>query len=104
MQLSLSNLRVRPVGLPSLVADRDVCVEHESAQIQRLRSLLSLFALYAAALGVVILCSDGADLGCILAGIAGHVVYASGKTAIAWREASWLQNARRRIYRRRLRR
>jgi len=74
--------------------------EEDSARLKRLRALVSLFALYATALLAVILISDGADIGCILAGIAGHVLYASGKTALAWREASWLERARARVAKR----
>ncbi len=73
----------------------------EAARVRQLRALLSLLALYATALLVVILLSDGADIGCILAGIGGHVLYASVKTALAWREASWLEEARVRVVRRR---
>ncbi|HVH41055.1 MAG TPA: hypothetical protein VM925_01890 [Labilithrix sp.] len=66
-----------------------------------MRSLLSLFALYAAALVAVIFLPDGADVGCILAGIAGHVFYAGTKLALEWRDASWLAGVRLRVYRRR---
>lgn len=107
MNLSLSHLRVHPGDESPRVlelVDSSVAVDFggsaettDTAQIRRLRSLLSLFALYAAALFVVILFSDGPDIGCILTGIAGHVLYASGKTALAWREATWLEAARTKI-------
>jgi hypothetical protein len=97
MNLSLPSHRLRAVPI---VRDPG----EDTTRIERLRSLLSLFALYAAALLAVIVLSDGADIGCILAGIAGHVLYASAKTAHAWREASWLDAARQRLYRRRLQR
>lgn len=100
MNLSLSRL---PLPL-SQVAQRHAKSwleeEEDSARLKRLRALVSLFALYATALLAVILISDGADIGCILAGIAGHVLYASGKTALAWREASWLERARARVAKR----
>jgi hypothetical protein len=76
----------------------------ESAHVRRMWSLLSLFCLYATALFVVILLSDGPDIGCILMGIAGHVVYASVKTAKLWREAIWFDRARQRVRERRRRR
>jgi hypothetical protein len=75
---------------------------YESAHLERLWSLLALLSLYTAALFVVMLVSDGPDIGCILMGIAGHVLYATGKTALAWREASWLELARARVRERRL--
>jgi hypothetical protein len=74
----------------------------ESARIRRLRALLALFALYAGALLAVILLSDGADIGCILAGIAGHVLYATYRMVASWRDASWLEQARMRLEARRL--
>lgn len=75
----------------------------EAARLRRLRSLLALFSLYAAALLAVIVLSDGADVGCILAGIAGHVLYATVRMVTSWRDASWLEEARERIYFRRCR-
>lgn len=71
-------------------------------RIRQLRALLALLSLYVAALLVVIVLSDGADIGCILAGIGGHVLYASAKTALAWREAAWFEAARSRVLQRRL--
>jgi hypothetical protein len=62
----------------------------ELAHLRRLRALLGLFALYATALMMVMLLSDGADVGCILAGIAGHVFYATHRIVTSWRDASWL--------------
>jgi len=110
MNLSLSHLRVHTLDQPasSLLEDKPTrdaafpgvggpATETDTAQIRRLRSLLALFALYATALFVVILFSDGPDIGCILTGIAGHVLYASVKTAMSWREATWLESTRQRI-------
>jgi hypothetical protein len=57
-----------------------------------------LFALYAATLLAVTLVSDGADVGCILAGISGHVFYATFRLVGAWRDATWLDHARARVY------
>ena len=75
--------------------------EEDSSHARQIRSLLSLFVLYAAALVAVIVLPDGADIGCILAGIAGHVLYAGSKLALEWRDASCLAGARLRVYRRR---
>jgi hypothetical protein len=102
MNLSLESLRVRALPLEQSDDDdreEDSWLDGDGARIRRLRSLLSLFALYAAALLSVILLSDGADIGCILVGIGGHVLYASAKTALAWRDASWLEHARSRTLR-----
>jgi hypothetical protein len=73
----------------------------ESARLKRLRSLLALLSLYAGALLVVVVLSNGADVGCILAGISGHVLYATYRIVTAWRDASWLEHARERILARR---
>lgn len=83
-------------ALPSLTA-RSTALwarSDETARLRRLRSLLSLFALYAGSLLAVTLLSDGADIGCILAGIAGHVLYATGRMVTAFRDASFLEEAR----------
>jgi hypothetical protein len=96
MNFSLSNLRHAPAS--TYESDQRI----ESAHVQRVWSLLALFSLYATALFVVVLVSDGPDIGCILMGIAGHVLYATGKTARAWREASWLEAARVHVRQRRL--
>lgn len=77
----------------------------EVASHRRVRSLLTLFALYAGALLLVATVSDGADLGCILGGIAGHVLYAARRIANGWRDAASLEAAKARAlltYRRRL--
>ena len=66
----------------------------EAARLRRLRSLFALFALYTATLLSVSLVSDGADVGCILAGISGHVFYATFRLVFAWRDATWLDHAR----------
>lgn len=87
-------------ALPTVTMSRPAVsewsAEHdgEAARLRRLRALLSLFCLYAVALVGVILVSDGADIGCILAGIAGHVLYATYRMVVAWRDASWLETAR----------
>jgi len=60
---------------------------------RRIRSLMTLFGVYAAALAIVFAVSDGPDLGCILLGIAGHVVYASIKLGVSFRDALWLERA-----------
>ena len=73
-------------------------VHEEAARVRRLRTLLSLFALYAATLLAVTLLSDGADVGCVLAGISGHVMYATLRLVADWRDAAWLDHARRRLH------
>jgi hypothetical protein len=73
----------------------------ETLRLRRLRSLLALFSLYAGALLAVIVLSDGADVGCILAGISGHVLYATWRMVTTWRDASWLEQARERLMPRR---
>lgn len=73
-------------------------VQEEASRLKRLRTLLSLFALYAAALLAVTLLSDGADVGCVLAGISGHVMYATFRLVASWRDAAWLDHARRRSF------
>lgn len=85
----------------SLSVPIDWASSDEAARLRRLRSLLALFSLYAGALLAVIVLSDGADVGCILAGIAGHVLYATYRMVTSWRDASWLEQARDRIYARR---
>jgi hypothetical protein len=69
--------------------------EHE-VRSRRVRSLLALFSLYAVALVAVLALPDAADIGCILAGVAGHVLYATARTVTSWRDASWLDQARER--------
>ena len=66
----------------------------ETARLRRLRSLLGLFALYAAALLIVVMVSEGADIGCILGGIAGHVLYAAHRVVGSWRDAALLEDAK----------
>jgi hypothetical protein len=98
MNLSLPSLR-------TLTVDSRLVGEDDSAHVRRLWSLVSLLAVYATALVVVLFVSEGPDLGCILMGIAGHVVYASARLAASWRDASFMDAARARVYaRRRLRR
>ena len=85
----------------ALVAPMDWATNDEATRLRRLRSLIALFSLYAGALLAVTLLSDGADVGCILAGIAGHVLYATYRMVTSWRDASWLEQARDRTYARR---
>jgi hypothetical protein len=85
----------------SAAVARERALNDETARLRRLRSLLALFALYAGALLAVIVLSDGADVGCILAGIAGHVLYATHRMVTSWRDASWLEHARDRMLARR---
>lgn len=59
-----------------------------------MRSLLGLFSLYAVALLFVITLSEGADIGCILGGIAGHVLYATVRILASWRDAAGLEDAK----------
>ena len=69
--------------------------DHEdAARLKRLWSLLGLFSLYSVALLIVVVVSDGADVGCILGGIAGHVLYASHRIVSSWRDAAWLEDAK----------
>jgi hypothetical protein len=69
--------------------------EHEEvARLRRMRSLIALFSLYTAVLLVVVMISDGADIGCVLGGIAGHVLYATHRLIVSWRDAAWLEHAR----------
>jgi len=101
MNVSLSNLRVQALALPYVEeAQKPVAIsDFDHGRIRRLRSLISLFALYGAALLTVIVLSSGADIGCILVGISGHVLYASAKMELEWREAAWLEDARVRVAR-----
>lgn len=66
----------------------------ERMRLRRLRSLLGLFALYAVALMALITVSDGADIGCMLGGIAGHVLYATHRVMLSWRDAAGLEDAK----------
>jgi hypothetical protein len=72
-------------------------VHEETARLRRPQSLLGLFSLYAAALLTLVVVTDGADIGCILGGIAGHVLYATHRIVLAWRDASGLEEAKARI-------
>ena len=69
----------------------------ETSRLRRLRSLLALFALYASSLMLIVLVSEGADIGCILGGIAGHVLFATWRIFGTWRDAAHLQEAKSRI-------
>ncbi len=88
----------RVLPLPRRIEDATF---EENERVRRLRTLLALFALYAGSLLTVILVSDGADIGCILAGIAGHVLYATHRMVASWRDATWLEHARLRMRARR---
>lgn len=85
-------------AFPSVVAlsrpEHRALSHDEALHVRRLRSLLALFVLYAVALLAVMAVSDGADVGCILAGIAGHVLYATYRLLQVWREDCWLEDAR----------
>jgi hypothetical protein len=54
---------------------------------RRLGALLTLLSLYSVALLIVMLVSDGPDIGCILMGIFGHVSWVSGRSLWRWRQA-----------------
>lgn len=94
-------------AFPSALAlsrPEDGALSHdEQRRVRRLRSLLALFVLYAVALVAVMAVSDGADVGCILAGIAGHVVFAMARLLQVWRDDCWLEDAGARVRRRPLR-
>lgn len=92
------NHALGPSSLPSLqVPLAPQASGDDAARLKRLQSLLALLSLYAAALLAVIALSDGADIGCILAGIAGHVLYATHRMASAWCDDAWLDEARARL-------
>lgn len=95
--LSLVPLSTSHAPVVQRKVDRSVGIDlsaEDAAYLRRLRGLLALFALYAAALLAVTMVSDGADVGCILAGIAAHVLYATRRIVTAWRDASWLDARR----------
>lgn len=69
----------------------------ETSRLRRLRSLLALFALYASSLLFIVLVSEGADIGCILGGIAAHVLFATWRIFGTWRDAAYLEEAKARI-------
>ena len=72
-----------------------VWAQHEeSSRLRRLHSLLALFALYAALLLVVVIASEGADIGCILGGIIGHAAFTSRRVLARWRDAAQLEAAK----------
>ncbi len=73
-------------------------IDDEGSRVRQLRSLVVLFGLYSCVLGfVVVFVTDGADIGSVLAGIAGHAIYASVRGVSTWREASWLDAVRARM-------
>jgi hypothetical protein len=90
------NHALGPTSLRALTAANDTWSD-ETGRLRRLQSLLALLSLYAAALLAVIALSDGADIGCILGGIAGHVLYATHRMAALWRDDAWMDEARARL-------
>ncbi len=91
MNHALGTTSLRSIPVATVEAGEDV------ARLRRLQSLLALLSLYAAALLAVIALSDGADIGCILGGIAGHVLYATHRMASARRDDAWMDEARARL-------
>lgn len=89
----------REVLRPVPVAPQPHYDVEEILRVRRMRSLLALFGLYAFALLSVMMISDGADIGCILAGIAGHVLWATHRMIVTWRDAAWIEHMRARAYR-----
>lgn len=69
----------------------------EATRHRRVRSLVGLLGLYAAALMIVTMVSDGPDIGCVLGGIGGHVLYATRRVVSSWRTASRLERAKARV-------
>jgi hypothetical protein len=61
------------------VAVRDASDAAERAR--RVHILFALFAIYTTGLTLVVVMSDGADIGCLLAALAAHLVY------VAWRRS-----------------
>jgi len=100
---SLRGLRVAPPEPSVWTATGDAADGEDAAQLRRLQSLLALLCLYAVALLSVIVLSDGGDIGCVLLGIAGHVLYAARRMATVWRDAQVIADARHRFALRRLR-
>lgn len=98
-----SEVIARPSRSRARVIARDTAwtyqwTQHEEVmRLRRLRALLGLFALYAFALMALITVSDGADIGCILGGIAGHVLYATHRVVASWRDAAGLEDAKARV-------
>lgn len=76
---------------PAATPKRDV------SRAKRIRSLAALFGLYTVALVGVMTLSDGADIGCILAGIAAHVFYATVQLVNTWRDDAWTAHKKARI-------
>src|SRR5690348_13380708 len=100
--MPIAGPRVAPAQRRSV---RSSWSRHEdTARLRRLHSLLALFALYAASLLIVVMVSEGADIGCILGGIAGHVLYAAHRFVGCWRDAASLEDAKHRAVALRLRR
>src|SRR5687767_10298462 len=61
------------------VAVRDASDASERAR--RVHLLFALFAIYTTGLTLVVVMSDGADIGCLLAALAAHLIY------VAWRRS-----------------
>lgn len=91
------SLRSAMPTVSSRSTEQSWAIHDDAARLSRLRSMLGLFSLYAAALLAVVLVSDGADVGCILGGIAGHVLYATHRIVSSWRDAAWLEDAKHRL-------
>lgn len=87
------NLTVPALPLPTTI-------EEDSGRTRQLRSLLTLALLYITALVAVIVLPDGADVGCVLGGLAGHTLYAMAILTLKRRDASSLAYARGRLRRR----
>lgn len=84
-----------PISRRTSCSRREAWASHDEAvRLRRLRSLLGLFSLYAVALLAVLGVSDGADVGCILAGVAGHVLYATHRILASWHVAACLEHAK----------
>ena len=100
---SLRGLRIAPPDAMAWTASGEDASGEDAARLRRLQSLLALLCLYAVALLSVIMLSDGGDIGCVLLGIAGHVLYAARRMVTVWRDAFVVENARHRFAARRLR-
>lgn len=93
--VSVATRGARPSARQTRRASRDAWTSHDdAARNRRLRALFGLLSLYTAALLVVIALSDGADLGCILVGVAAHSLYAAHRTFASWRDAAQLEDAK----------
>lgn len=80
----------RPRRSPRIAWSR----HEDAARLRRMRSLVALFLLYAVALVALVVASDAADIGCVLTGIAGHVLYAAHRVVGIWSDAASLEGAK----------